>query len=260
MILNASAENGSVSSALRLSSFSSSSMPLTGGRSIGDGSNWMTASSIACTPLFLNAVPQNTGIDFDAQRALAHAGDDLGLGQVALVEVLVHQLFGRLGGGLDHEAARFGALVGEVGRDVAVFELRALRRDVPVDRLHLDQVDHAFEVVFGADRHLHRHRVGAEARLQLLDDLEEVGAGAVHLVDERQARHGVLVGLAPHGLGLRLHAADGAQHEHRAVEHAQRTLDFDGEVDVPGGVDDVEAVLRQSTCPCPTRSRSWRRT
>ena len=118
-------------------------------------------------------------------------------------------------------------------------------RDVPVDRLHLDQVDHAFEAFLGADRHLHRHRVRAQARLQLLDDLEEVGAGAVHLVDERKTRHRILVGLAPHGFRLRLHAADGAQHEHRAVEHAQRTLDFDGEVDVPGGVDDVEAVLRQ---------------
>jgi hypothetical protein len=28
-----------------------------------------------------------------------------------------------------------------------------------------------------------------------------------------------------------------------AVEHAQAALDFDGEVDVPGGVDDVEAVF-----------------
>src|SRR5690606_9110711 len=104
-------------------------------------------------------------------------------------------------------------------------------------------VDDAVETVLRADRHLHRHRVRAQARLQLLDDLVEVGAGAVHLVDERKARHLVLVGLAPHGLGLRLHAADRAQHEHRAVEHAQRTLDLDGEVDVPGGIDDVEAVL-----------------
>src|SRR5918993_1154308 len=62
MILKASAEKGSLSPALRKSSFSSSSMPLTGGRSAGDGRKRMTASSIACTPLFLNAVPQNTGM------------------------------------------------------------------------------------------------------------------------------------------------------------------------------------------------------
>ena len=38
-----------------------------------------------------------------------------------------------------------------------------------------------------------------------------------------------------------------------AVEHAQRTLDFDGEVDVARGVDDVEALAL-------SRSRSWRPT
>ena len=46
---------------VRWSSLSSSSMPLTGGRSAGDGSNCTTASSIAWTPLFLNA-SQNTGM------------------------------------------------------------------------------------------------------------------------------------------------------------------------------------------------------
>ena len=32
------------------------------------------------------------------------------------------------------------------------------------------------------------------------------------------------------------------EHAYRAVEHAQRTLDFDREVDVAGGVDDVQAL------------------
>jgi hypothetical protein len=70
----------------------------------------------------------------------------------------------------------------------------------------------------------------------------EVGAGAVHLVDEADARHAVLVGLAPHGLGLRLDAGDPVEHRDRAVEHAQRALHLDGEVDVAGGVDDVDLV------------------
>ena len=114
-----------------------------------------------------------------------------------------------------------------------------------MDGLHLDQIDHALEAVFSADRQLHRHGGGAELGLQLANDLGEVGTGAVHLVDEGNARHLVPVGLAPHGFRLRLHATDGAQHEHRTVEHAQRALYFDGEVDVSGGVDDVEAMLRQ---------------
>ena len=53
----------------------------------------------------------------------------------------------------------------------------------------------------------------------------------------------VLVGLAPDGLGLRLDAVAAVEHRHRAVEHAQRALDLDGEVHVAGRVDDVDAVL-----------------
>ena len=51
-----------------------------------------------------------------------------------------------------------------------------------------------------------------------------------------------IVGLAPHRLGLRLDALIGIEHGHRAVKHAQRTLDLDGEVDMAGRVDDVDAL------------------
>ena len=70
----------------------------------------------------------------------------------------------------------------------------------------------------------------------------EVRAGLVHLVDEDDARHAVLVALAPDRLGLRLDALVAVEHAYRAVEHAQRALDLDGEVDVAGRVDDVQAL------------------
>src|SRR5206468_10042523 len=73
--------------------------------------------------------------------------------------------------------------------------------------------------------------------------LEEGRADAVHLVDERKPRLAVLVRLAPHRLGLRLHAGDRVVDHARTVEHAQATLDFDGEVDVPRRVYDVDAVF-----------------
>jgi hypothetical protein len=82
-----------------------------------------------------------------------------------------------------------------------------------------------------------------EAVFDHLDGAVEVGADAVHLVDEAHARHAVLVGLTPHGLGLGLDAGDRVEHRDRAVEHAQRALDLDGEVDVAGRVDDVDAVV-----------------
>ena len=54
-------------------------------------------------------------------------------------------------------------------------------------------------------------RHDAELLLHLLDAVVEVGAHAVELVDEGDARHAVLVGLVPDGLGLHLDAADGAE-------------------------------------------------
>ena len=85
--------------------------------------------------------------------------------------------------------------------------------------------------------------VRLEAALHHVDGAVEVGADAVHLVDEAEARHVVLVGLAPHRLGLRLDAGDRVEHGYGAIEHPQRTLDLDGEVDVARGVDDVDAVV-----------------
>ena len=79
----------------------------------------------------------------------------------------------------------------------------------------------------------------------------EVRADAVHLVREDDARNAVAIGLAPHRLRLRLDAGDGIEQRHGAVEHAQRTLDFDREVDVPRRIDDVDAVLDRR---CASRS------
>ena len=112
------------------------------------------------------------------------------------------------------------------------------------ERLHADQVDDAAELVFGANRQLDRDGVALQLACSICDErLLEVGADAVHLVDEADARHAVLVGLAPHRLRLRLDARHGVEHGDRAVEHAQRALDFDREVDVAGRVDDVDAVI-----------------
>ena len=85
-----------------------------------------------------------------------------------------------------------------------------------------------------------RHGARVEAVLHHADDVVEVGARAVHLVDVGDARDAVRVRLAPDRLGLRLDAADGAEHRDGAVEDAQRTLDLDREVDVAGRVDDLD--------------------
>ena len=84
---------------------------------------------------------------------------------------------------------------------------------------------------------------GAQTALDHVHAAVELGADPVHLVDEADARHAVAVRLTPHGLGLRLDAGHPVEYRNRAVEDAQRALHLDGEVDVTGGVDDVDLVL-----------------
>lgn len=72
--------------------------------------------------------------------------------------------------------------------------------------LHVDEVHEAAEVVLEADRHLHRRAVVAQLVADLADDPPRCRAGAVALVDERDARYPVPPHLAVHRDGLRLHA------------------------------------------------------
>ena len=186
-----------------------------------------------------------------AQHGKKRAGDygltdelfDRGLvGHLAL-EVGCGCLIVELARSLNHLVAVFLGLIEHVGRNVDVLVLGAEGFVVPHHALHAHQVDQAFVGLLGADRQLDRHRLGAEARLDVFNAFEEVGADLVHLVGEDDARNLVLVALAPDRLGLRLDALVGVEHDDGAVEHAQRTLYLDGEVDVAGRVDDVEALF-----------------
>ena len=159
------------------------------------------------------------------------------------MQVFLEQLVVGLADLLDQLLAELLRLGHHVGRNLADDVVGAHRLVGVGDRLHLDQVDDADELVLGANRQLDGDGVALQLRLDLRQRFLEVRADAVHLVDEADARDTVLVRLTPHGFRLRLDARDGVEHRDRAVEHAQRALDFDGEIDVTGRVDDVDAVI-----------------
>src|SRR5690606_372142 len=94
---------------------------------------------------------------------LADAGLDLGDRQLLATEVLLEQLLVRLGDGLDElRAVLLGTLL-EVGRDLLDLVLLAhLGVAAPRERLHLNQVDDALEVVLSADRELDDERLRLE--------------------------------------------------------------------------------------------------
>ncbi len=84
----------------------------------------------------------------------------------------------------------------------------------------------------------------------------EVGAGTVHLVRENEARNAIPIALAPHRFGLRLNASHRVEQRDGAVEHAERALHFDGEVDVPR----VSMMLIRYSIPIARpETRWWRR-
>ena len=175
--------------------------------------------------------------------ALSSSIDDL-----FALEVLLHEFLGGLGNGLNERCAVLFGLFLEVSRDLADLVL-GTHGDVtlgvagPDQCTHVEQVDDADEVVLGADRQLHDQRLGTEAADDGVDGEVEVSAELVHLVDEADARNVVLVSLAPNSLGLRLHAFLAVEHGNCTVEDAQGALNLDREVNVAGGVDDVDLVV-----------------
>ena len=59
-----------------------------------------------------------------------------------------------------------------------------------------------------------------------LDTVVEVSPHPVHLVDKGNAGNFVLVGLAPHSLGLGLHARHGIKDRHGPIQHTQGTFNL----------------------------------
>ena len=188
------------------------------------------------------------GVDLAADGELADRALDLGERELLAAEVLLQQRLVGLGDRLEQLLAVLGSAVGEVGGDLLDLVLGAhghvtLGVAGPDERAHLDEVDDADEVVLGTDRQLQHEGLGAEAVHDRVDGEVEVGAQLVHLVDEADAGHVVLVGLTPHRLGLGLDALLAVEDGDGTVEDAQRPLHLDGEVDVSGGIDDVDLVL-----------------
>ena len=82
-----------------------------------------------------------------------------------------------------------------------------------------------------------------QLEFHLFDRTVEIGSGAVHLVDQRDNRNVIFLGLSPDRLGLRLHFTNGTKYSNRTVQHPQRTLHFSREVDVSGGIDQIDTVI-----------------
>ena len=178
----------------------------------------------------------------NADGSLADGGADLVLGDLLAHQVQLHDLVILIRDGFQELFPVFLGKIHQILRDLLLAHILAklIIEDIG---LHFDQVNDALELSFRADGQLNRNRVTFEPIVHHVENIEEIGAHDVHLVHIDHARYIVFVGLAPNRLGLGLHAALGAQHGHRTVEHAQGALHLNGEVHVTRRVDNVDTAV-----------------
>ena len=164
-------------------------------------------------------------------------------GGLLLVEEYLGDLLVDVGKSLDKLFASLLRDEHDVRGDVVGFDNVLASCASVIDGFHVHEVDDAFELAFIADRDLHCCRGDFELMIDLIDALEGVGAHAVHLVDEDDTGNIIPSHLSVDRDRLRLHTRDGAKNHDGPIEHSQRAFDFDGEINVPRRIDEVDVVV-----------------
>ena len=137
------------------------------------------------------------------------------------LEVALHQLVGVLGHLVHQLLAELAGLRAQLRRDLDLLG-RARSRPLVDERLHVDQVDDAADLLLSADRDLGGDHVGAEGGLQRVEGSEEVGPLAIEHVDEDEPGEALGVGAAPEPLGVHLDPHRRVDDNHRRVRDPQR--------------------------------------
>ena len=150
---------------------------------------------------------------------------------------LMQNLVVVLSDGLDQLGVKRFRFLLQLSRDRLGNVLRAHGLVRPDDRLHIDQINDALELVFLADWNLDRYRFGVKALADGVDGMLKISTHLVDFVNETNSRDAVLVGLPPYLFRLRLYAVNGVKYRDGAIEHAQRTLHLGREIHVPRRVD-----------------------
>ncbi len=157
-------------------------------------------------------------------------------------EELLHKLVVALSRGFHQSHMRFfGGVLHICGNFVPVILLSVV--GIVNFGVHFNKVDYSLKGVFLAYGQFDGHGIGVKPVLHHLYGAHEVCAVDVHLIYICYTGNFILVSLTPNGFGLRLNAALCAERCNGAVEYAQGTLYFNGEVNVPRGIDDIDPAL-----------------
>ena len=176
------------------------------------------------------------------QRSLTNGGPDLVGFDLLALQIHDHELFVLVGDRLEEllpvlisESTHLLWYLGDLPRRPEVVGVD--------DGPHLYEINNPLELALRAYRQLHGDGVGPQPVDHRANGLVEVGADAVHLVDESYARYPVLVRLPPDRLGLRLDPGHGVEQRDRTVKHPKAALHLYSEVHVPGRVYNIDTML-----------------
>ncbi len=181
-------------------------------------------------------------MELNVDSALTDQCTELFVRRHGAFEVSFHSSFVDFHGQLDELFTVFFSLITQICRNFANGRCCA-NGAVPGQSLHFNKIDNAFELIFSADWQLNWKSDCAKTRANHFYATVEIGTNLVHLIDEDHTWNMVLLSLTPNSFSLRLYASIRIEKSDCAVENAERTLNFDGEVNVARRVDDVEATL-----------------
>ncbi len=155
------------------------------------------------------------------------------------LEELFHQLVVALGDQFDQLLVRFLGLVFQVSGDFGFLAFAIAAEFVGVS-LHLDQVDHAVEILFLADGQFQRNDRAPECAGQRFQNAFGVGALAVHAAGNDQSWRLELFAIVPDPLGNDFNSRHAIHDDDCRVDHRQHHLGFVDEHVEAGGVDDID--------------------
>ncbi len=150
-----------------------------------------------------------------AQRGAQFVGRDL-----FAFQKLVQDFVVVLGDGLNQLGMKRFRFLFQFGGNFFGQVFRAHGVVLPDDRLHVDEVDDAAELVFLTDGKLNGDGLGAEALADGIDGMLEISTHLIDLVDEANSWHAVFIGLAPDFFRLRLHPVHRVKHGNSAIQNS----------------------------------------
>ena len=173
---------------------------------------------------------------------LTDASDDFFLGQLFAFQVFHHQLVIAFSNCFNQSCTIFFSFFLHIFRNFD--ELFFFTQLIVInDCSHFDEVYHAFEGIFVADRQLNGNSVGIQTGFHHINYAIEISAGDIHFVYICHTRYAVFVSLTPYGFRLRFNAALSTENCNGAVQNTQGTFNLYSEVNVARSVDDVDTMF-----------------